>query len=97
MVNGSPNDWTVTSSPSYQMDQWEWPTVKANTAERVYVEWGTKGSQKDDAGEAFYKIGDNGGEFARGAPSVSTPGAAGKVGVWVGMGAEPSAGAGPAG
>ncbi|CAI6340076.1 unnamed protein product [Periconia digitata] len=63
LVNGSPNDWTVTSSPSYQMDQWKWPTVKANTAERVYVEWGTKGSQKDDAGEAYYKIGDKG-EFA---------------------------------
>lgn len=38
------------------MDAWSWPTISAGTASRVYVEWGTKGSQKDDAGEAYYNI-----------------------------------------
>jgi hypothetical protein len=38
------------------MDAWSWPTISAGTASRVYVEFGTKGSQKDDAGEAFYDI-----------------------------------------
>jgi hypothetical protein len=38
------------------MDQWDFPTVKAGTAAQVYVEWGEKGNQKDDGGEAFYSI-----------------------------------------
>jgi hypothetical protein len=38
------------------MDAWSWPTVNANSAARVYVEFGQKGSQKDDGGEAVYNI-----------------------------------------
>ncbi|KAF2687063.1 PLC-like phosphodiesterase [Lentithecium fluviatile CBS 122367] len=56
LLNGSPNDWTLSSQHSYQMDAWSWPTISAGTASRVYVEFGTKGSQKDDAGEAYYNI-----------------------------------------
>ncbi|KAF2645094.1 PLC-like phosphodiesterase [Massarina eburnea CBS 473.64] len=64
LLNGSPNDWTVSGTSSYQMDTWKWPTVKAGTSERVYVEWGQKGSQKDDAGEAYYNIANTNGKFA---------------------------------
>jgi hypothetical protein len=46
------------------MDAWKWPTVKAGTAERVYVEWGQKGKQKDDSGEAYYNIANTNGKFA---------------------------------
>jgi hypothetical protein len=38
------------------MDAWSWPTISAGTASRVYVEFGTKGSERDDAGEAYYNI-----------------------------------------
>jgi hypothetical protein len=38
------------------MDAWNWPPISAGTASRVYLEFGTKGSQKDDAGEAYYDI-----------------------------------------
>jgi hypothetical protein len=38
------------------MDAWSWPTVNANSAARVYVEFGQKGNQKDDGGEAVYNI-----------------------------------------
>ncbi|KAF1959627.1 PLC-like phosphodiesterase [Byssothecium circinans] len=64
LLNGSPHDWTVSGQSSYQMDKWQWPTVKAGTAERVYVEWGQKGAQKDDAGEAYYNIANTNGKFA---------------------------------
>lgn len=56
LLNGSPNDWTVSGQHSYQMDKWDWPTVKAGTSAQVYVEWGQKGNQRDDAGEAYYSI-----------------------------------------
>lgn len=46
----------MTGQHAYQMDHWDWPTIKAGTAAKVYVEWGQKGRQKDDAGEAFYNI-----------------------------------------
>ena len=29
LVNGSPYDWVVSSSHSYQMDTWKWPTINA--------------------------------------------------------------------
>jgi hypothetical protein len=29
LVNGSPFDWVTSSTPSYQMDTWNWPTVSA--------------------------------------------------------------------
>ncbi|KAF1974873.1 PLC-like phosphodiesterase [Bimuria novae-zelandiae CBS 107.79] len=58
LLNGTPRDWVVSSQPSYQMDKWEWPTIKAGTSAQVYVEWGQKGRQKDDAGEAYYSIAD---------------------------------------
>ncbi|KAJ4305428.1 hypothetical protein N0V90_000959 [Kalmusia sp. IMI 367209] len=63
LLNGSPKDWTVSSQHAYQMDAWDWPTVKAGTAAKVYVEWGQKGSQKDDAGEAYYSIADTADTF----------------------------------
>lgn len=56
LLNGTPKDWVVTGTSSYQMDQWDWPTIKAGTSAAVYVEWGQKGSQRDDAGEAYYSI-----------------------------------------
>jgi len=56
LLNGSPNDWTLSSQHAYQMDAWSWPTISAGTASRVYVEFGTRGSQKDDAGEAYYNV-----------------------------------------
>jgi hypothetical protein len=31
LVNGSPFDWVTSSTPSYQMDAWNWPTVSAGT------------------------------------------------------------------
>jgi hypothetical protein len=31
LVNGSPFDWVTSSSHSYQMDTWNWPTVNAGT------------------------------------------------------------------
>jgi hypothetical protein len=31
LVNGSPFDWVTSSSHSYQMDTWSWPTVNAGT------------------------------------------------------------------
>lgn len=46
----------MTGSNSYQMDQWQWPTIRAGTSAAVYVEWGQKGTQRDDAGEAYYNI-----------------------------------------
>jgi len=63
LLNGSPNDWTVTGQHSYQMDAWNWPTVKAGTSAKVYIEWGQKGSQKDDSGEAYYSIAGTGNTF----------------------------------
>ncbi|KAF2203413.1 PLC-like phosphodiesterase [Delitschia confertaspora ATCC 74209] len=56
LLNGSPYDWTLSSQHAYQMDSWNWPTVAAGTAAKVYVEYGTKGHTSDDAGEAYYKI-----------------------------------------
>ncbi|KAF2865858.1 PLC-like phosphodiesterase [Massariosphaeria phaeospora] len=56
LLNGSPNDWTLSGQHSYQMDTWSWPTVSAGKAARVYVEFSTKGRPKDDAGEAYYDI-----------------------------------------
>jgi hypothetical protein len=32
LVNGSPFDWVTSSSHSYQMDTWSWPTVNAGTS-----------------------------------------------------------------
>jgi hypothetical protein len=46
------------------MDAWSWPTINAGTASRVYVEFGTKGSQKDDAGEAYYNIAGTSNKFS---------------------------------
>jgi hypothetical protein len=31
LVNGSPFNWVTSSTPSYQMDAWSWPTVNAGT------------------------------------------------------------------
>jgi hypothetical protein len=31
LVNGSPFDWVTSSTHSYQMDTWSWPTVNAGT------------------------------------------------------------------
>jgi hypothetical protein len=45
------------------MDAWDWPTVPAGRAERVYVEFGTKGHWRDDAGEAYYSIADTSNKF----------------------------------
>ncbi|CAO2647714.1 Nn.00g086360.m01.CDS01 [Neocucurbitaria sp. VM-36] len=56
LVNGSPFHWILTSQHSYQMDTWSWPTISAGKATRVYVEFGTKGNTRDDAGEAYYSI-----------------------------------------
>ncbi|KAH7400960.1 PLC-like phosphodiesterase [Phaeosphaeria sp. MPI-PUGE-AT-0046c] len=56
LVNGSPFDWVTSSTHSYQMDTWKWPTINAGKASRVYVEFGTGGQTKDDAGEAYYDI-----------------------------------------
>ncbi|KAF2712462.1 PLC-like phosphodiesterase [Pleomassaria siparia CBS 279.74] len=67
LLNGSPNDWTLGSQHSYQMEKWEWPTVTAGTAARVYVEFSDKssgllgglfggGKKGDDGGEAYYNI-----------------------------------------
>ena len=56
LVNGSPYDWTLSGQHSYQMDTWTWPTIKAGQASRVFVEFGTKGNTRDDAGEAYYNI-----------------------------------------
>jgi hypothetical protein len=72
-VNGSPFDWTLGGQHSYQMDTWQWPTVRGGmnshpayastsliletgTAERVFVEFGTRGHTRDDAGEAYYNL-----------------------------------------
>lgn len=46
------------------MDAWDWPTVSAGTAAKVYVEWGQKGKQSDDAGEAYYDIADTDKKFS---------------------------------
>jgi hypothetical protein len=46
------------------MDAWSWPAINAGTASRVYVEFGTKGSQKDDAGEAYYNIAGTSNKFS---------------------------------
>jgi hypothetical protein len=46
------------------MDAWSWPTINAGTASRVYVEFGTKGSQKDDAGEGYYNIAGTSNKFS---------------------------------
>ncbi|KAF2814969.1 PLC-like phosphodiesterase [Mytilinidion resinicola] len=56
LVNGSPFDWTVTGSHSYQMSTWNWPTISAGKSSKVYVEYAIKGSTGDDAGEAYYKL-----------------------------------------
>jgi hypothetical protein len=32
LVNGSPFDWVTSSSHSYQMETWSWPTVNAGTS-----------------------------------------------------------------
>ncbi|KAF2033571.1 PLC-like phosphodiesterase [Setomelanomma holmii] len=64
LVNGSPFDWTVSSTPSYQMDTWSWPTINTGKASRVYVEYGTKGTTKDDAGEAYYDVAGTSDKFA---------------------------------
>ncbi|KAF1842531.1 PLC-like phosphodiesterase [Cucurbitaria berberidis CBS 394.84] len=56
LVNGSPFDWTLASQHAYQMDSWNWPTISTGKASRVYVEFGTKGNTRDDAGEAYYSI-----------------------------------------
>ncbi|KAF2828377.1 PLC-like phosphodiesterase [Ophiobolus disseminans] len=56
LVNGSPFDWSVSSTSSYQMPAWKWPTVTAGKASRVYVEFGTIGNTRDDAAEAYYDI-----------------------------------------
>lgn len=63
LLNGSPNDWTLSGQHAYQMDAWSWPTISAGTAAKVYVEWGQKGNQKDDAGEAYYNIANTNNKF----------------------------------
>jgi hypothetical protein len=45
------------------MDAWTWPTISAGQVNRVYVEFGTKGHTRDDAGEAFYDIKDTSEKF----------------------------------
>ncbi|EER45681.1 LysM domain-containing protein [Histoplasma capsulatum H143] len=56
LVNGSPYNWILTSSHSYQMDQWKWHNVPAG--ESVQCEWQFAQSfnRYDDKGEAYYKI-----------------------------------------
>ncbi|USP73780.1 PLC-like phosphodiesterase [Curvularia clavata] len=56
LVNGSPFDWTLSGQHSYQMDTWQWPTVRSGTAGRIHVEFSTRGHTQDDAGEAYYNI-----------------------------------------
>lgn len=56
LLNGSPNDWTLSGQHSYQMDAWSWPTINAGKATKVHVEFGMKGHTGDDAGEAYYNI-----------------------------------------
>jgi len=31
LVNGSPFDWGVSGTHSYQMDKWSWPTINAGS------------------------------------------------------------------
>lgn len=79
LVNGSPFRWILNSQHSYQMDTWIWPTINAGMnnselettppltkkgqASRVYVEFGTRGSTRDDAGEAYYSIDETSDKF----------------------------------
>ncbi|KAI4943949.1 hypothetical protein J4E91_009096 [Alternaria rosae] len=56
LVNGSPFSWSLSYQHSYQMDTWTWPTINAGQASRVYVEFRTSGTTRDDAGEAYYNI-----------------------------------------
>ncbi|KAF1947977.1 PLC-like phosphodiesterase [Clathrospora elynae] len=56
LVNGSPLNWTSANTHSYQMETWNWPTVNAGKASKVYVEFGTTRNTHDDAGEAYYNI-----------------------------------------
>ncbi|KAH3980547.1 hypothetical protein HBH64_049320 [Parastagonospora nodorum] len=64
LVNGSPFDWGVSSTHSYQMDKWSWLTANAGKASKVYVEFGTKGQTRDDAGEAYYNIAGTASKFS---------------------------------
>ncbi|KAF2115824.1 PLC-like phosphodiesterase [Lophiotrema nucula] len=56
LVNGSPNDLTVTGQHAYQMDSWSWPTISAGKSAKVYMEYGMKGNTKDDGAEAYYEL-----------------------------------------
>jgi hypothetical protein len=38
------------------MNAWNWPTVSAGKSQKVYVEWGSKGTITDDGGEAYYSL-----------------------------------------
>ncbi|KAF1837298.1 PLC-like phosphodiesterase [Decorospora gaudefroyi] len=64
LLNGSPFDWTLSSQHSYQMDSWKWPTISAGKASKVYVEFGTKGNIRDDAGEAYFNIAGTSNKFS---------------------------------
>ncbi|KAL5118019.1 hypothetical protein ACEQ8H_004003 [Pleosporales sp. CAS-2024a] len=46
------------------MDTWNWPTVSAGKASKVYVEFGTIGQTKGDAGEAYYNIANSASKFS---------------------------------
>jgi hypothetical protein len=35
LLNGSPSDWIVTGTSSYQMPAWSWPTIQAGTQSRL--------------------------------------------------------------
>jgi hypothetical protein len=57
--NETSQDWVFKSQHSYQMNNWNWPEiVKANTSEKVYIEWndGIGIDSDDDAGEADFQL-----------------------------------------
>lgn len=56
LVNGSPFDWVLSGSHSYQMDTWSWPTVTAGESSKVKVDFGITGTLTDDGGEAYYSL-----------------------------------------
>ncbi|OCK83889.1 PLC-like phosphodiesterase [Lepidopterella palustris CBS 459.81] len=63
LINGSPYDWTLAGQHSYQMSTWNWPTVSAGKSNKVYIEYGTSGSTRDDGGEAYYALSDTSNTF----------------------------------